>query len=189
MGGANEHTIDQEPRASGGQPRRRSGSDDAGKVIQSGGPNRTSAPLHDATGAAVPDSSTPARTLLADFDAADLANLDARNGAPPGLAGQSVRVHENTGEGRYHFHADQDGLKAAVPTADMWSAWRRLQHLGKFVYLDTENHTLLTIVTLLDRDPSTGGDQVHAVINLAPCKPTYSGTFDALDDTLTRKKK
>lgn len=187
MGGEREEVIDDQSRkkAGGGQPRRVSGEAAAGTMVQGGGK-----PLpKDTGGVSVPDAhgggtggiASPARALLAALEEARRSVADG-DAVPPGLGGQSIRCHE--AKGQIHFHADDDGIKAGVPVAEVWSAWRRLQHLDKFTYLDAENGTLLTILSYLDADPVTNGDRVSLVINVRSCKPTFSKEFRQLDQVI-----
>lgn len=187
MGGLNENQITGKEDEEGGapakarkatpRPSRVTGSP-AGDVLQDGGEES-------AGGTASPVAVTPAHRLLAALLAAGtVAPLDEGGvpvpGRPPGLGGQPLRIHQNGGE--VHFHADADGLKAAVPKADMWAIWNELQHLGRRQYLDRVSGTLLTLVTRLTT--KDGGDFVELYANLVACKPTYGPVFTKLDQTV-----
>lgn len=102
-----------------------------------------------------------------------LKNLAASGSLP------KLRMHENNGE--IHFHDDAGKIKAAVPVADMWAAWARLQHGGYWQFVDENNHSLLAIMVELD-----GQNQVEAFIDLQPFNAVYGPTFEALDMVMAR---
>jgi hypothetical protein len=66
-----------------------------------------------------------------------------------GAGKQSIEIHQKGHE--VHFHDRTSGLKAAMPVADWYSAWRRLEHaeVGKeeFTYFDETQETRLQVTT------------------------------------------
>lgn len=90
-----------------------------------------------------------------------------------------LRMHENNGE--IHFHDDAGGVKAAVPVADMWAAWTKLQHGGYWQFVDENNHSILAILVEFDER-----NQVEAFIDLQPFNAVYGPTFEALDMVMAR---
>jgi len=77
---------------------------------------------------------------------------DSPTGLQSIIAGkQKIRFHENKGE--VHFHADEDGLKVALPVAEWYKAWERLKNLRmtEYTFVDHGNLTRLDVkVGLID---------------------------------------
>jgi hypothetical protein len=143
MGGERESVIDDAPKSRkkpSGSPCSKEdavvGGDDGSKGAVVGGP----------PGVATESGWGEAAQLVADFNAAMLANTDR----PPGLGGQVIRLHENKKDGAFHFHVDAEGIKAVVPVTEMWVAWDRIKNLGKFTYVDADNKTILTVVVAVN---------------------------------------
>jgi hypothetical protein len=67
----------------------------------------------------------------------------------PGAGRQSIEIHQKGPE--VHFHDRTSGLKVAVPVADWYAAWRRLEHAevgkGEFTYFDAKEQTRLRVTT------------------------------------------
>ncbi len=65
-----------------------------------------------------------------------------------------IRIHESGGE--VHFHDDKSKLKVAVPVAEWWKEWQKLKAAtpiaAQWVYVDSVNSTLLSIISLVDID-------------------------------------
>ena len=66
-----------------------------------------------------------------------------------GAGKQSIEIHQKGHE--VHFHDRTSGLKVAMPVADWYAAWRRLEHaeIGKeeFTYFDETEETRLRVTT------------------------------------------
>jgi hypothetical protein len=62
---------------------------------------------------------------------------------------QKLRFHEEEGTGMIHFHDDsrKDKIKAAIPAADFWAAWRSLRKIenDQWSYIDVDNKTTLIL--------------------------------------------
>jgi hypothetical protein len=177
MGGEREETVGTR------KPKRDGGGKGGGETVQ-GAPSRKGAPAAPDASMANPDGGpapdggaglSQAQLLIRALEAAHAAGTSP----PPGLGGQKIRMHES--KGQIHFHADDDGLKAGVPVADIWGGWQRLLHLDTFKYIDTEFNTILVICTRLE-----AGDVVEAYINLAPCRATNGPTMQALERVIGR---
>ena len=55
---------------------------------------------------------------------------------------QNIRQHLNKNE--CHWHADDEGLKAAIPVADWFGMKRRLNQMETVEYVDAANKTCIT---------------------------------------------
>ena len=65
----------------------------------------------------------------------------------------TIRFHEDPDTSQVHFHDDAAGIKAGVPVATWWDAWRRIEQAGNtgqpftWTYHDSTNKTLLTVTS------------------------------------------
>ena len=97
--------------------------------------------------------------------------VEARVSKKGSAVAGKVRFHESGG--KVHFHADDQGLKAAVPVAKWYTAWEELSRAsGKRDFIDPEQSTILTVETTVD------GNSYSAIINISSC--TLSDAFKAL---------
>ena len=87
---------------------------------------------------------------------------------------QSIRQHVSGSE--VHFHADDDRLKVAIPTAEWWNAVRSLNKFQSFSYVDEKNKAIGTFEPFLADgiievsvkiEPIQIGPRLEALLNLA----------------------
>ena len=107
-------------------------------------------------------------TVQTPAKATKTASIDLISGA------QKVRIHEK--DGKVHFHADEEKLKAAVPVAEWYEAWKTLVRppqpdmLNSWTYTDVENGTLLSVSTSF----RTGPLEAEVIVSKMDFGPTFT---------------
>lgn len=90
--------------------------------------------------------------------------------------GTNLRIHENTKEGKVHFHDDTAVLKVAIPTAEFFKRWRewRTSPSTPLVLIDAVAKTKLTLKPIDDQGKLDIAGDVSKI--------DFGAGFKALDD-------
>lgn len=95
----------------------------------------------------------------------------------------NLRIHESNGE--VHFHDDNNGLKAAVPTAIMFEAWENLSsdQKKKFNYKDRTNRTEICVRVVNKKAKKKKDNDFRDIkFSIQPLREVTSQQFSQFDN-------
>lgn len=97
--------------------------------------------------------------------------------------GQAIRYHLSDKDGEVHFHADDDGIKAAIPVGEWANAWRQLRDLKvtQYQYIDIKNETILRV-----NQGTDANGNLNTTIQVAKAGTGIGDTYEKLDDFMAK---